>query len=417
MSIASGSVSNRVDGCRSCGHGELIELVNLGSIHLSGHFPEPGKPIGHGELALIGCFTEGGCGLVQLSTSYNQDLLYGANYGYRSGLNASMVSHLKNKVETIIKRWTPVPQDLIIDVGSNDGTTLSMYPESFLDLNGVDPTAAKFATYYPAHVKTFPSLFNSELVSSSGWAGKAKVISSFSMFYDLPSPVAFMRDVRAALREDGVWVSEQSYLPSMLRANSFDTICHEHLEYYSLRNIVWMAETAGLKVIHCEFNEINGGSFSFTAATDSSPFEIDSSVALALEEEKDFELQNPKTYTRFQREIDRHVMEFRRLLDLLSSQGSRIAALGASTKGNVFLEYAKLDSSSISVIGDVNPDKWGKVTPGTSIPITDENIVLDQQFDYYVVLPWHFKDFFLKKFRGSGLRLIFPLPQVEVVQC
>lgn len=417
MSIASGSLSKRVDECRSCGHKELMELVDLGNIHLSGHFLEPGEPIGHGELALIGCFTEGGCGLVQLSTSYDQSLLYGANYGYRSGLNASMVSHLKNKVETIIKRWNPAPSDLIIDVGSNDGTTLSMYPESFLALNGVDPTAEKFATYYPPHVKTFPNLFNSELISSSGWAGKAKVISSFSMFYDLPSPVAFMRDVRTALREDGVWVSEQSYLPSMLRAKSFDTICHEHLEYYSLSNVVWMARMAGLKVINCEFNEINGGSFSFTAARASSQFEIDSSVALTLEDEKNFDLQNPKTFIRFQQEIDLHVLEFRNLLDRLNSEGSRIAALGASTKGNVFLEYAKLDSNSISVIGDVNPDKWGKVTPGTGIPITDESSVLNQKFDYHVVLPWHFKDFFLKKFKGSGLKLIFPLPQVEVVQC
>lgn len=408
---------NRIQECRSCGKNGLLELVNLGDIHLSGHFVEFDQSIGYGELALLGCFDGEGCGLVQLSTSYDQSMLYGSNYGYRSGLNPSMSDHLAQKVSKIMSTWNPNSDDLIIDIGSNDGTTLAHYPASFSQLNGVDPTAKKFSRFYAPHIKYFPSFFSEGLVASLGWAGKAKVVTSFSMFYDLPSPLAFMRDVRNVLKEDGVWISEQSYLGAMLEAKSFDTICHEHLEYYSLAIIIKMAEEAGLKVIDCEFNDVNGGSFSFTAMRASSPVQVGDSVLAALEFEKSLGLEDPKTFAKFQRDIDIQVRNLRELLEQLKVEGQRVAALGASTKGNVLLEYAKVDRSLIAAIGDVNPDKWGKVTPGTKIPIKDEESLLADGYDYYVVLPWHFREFFLDKFTGSGLRLIFPLPQVSLVEC
>ena len=403
--------------CRSCGQRNLAHLVSLGDIHLSGHFPSLGEAVESGVLALVGCLTENGCGLVQLGNDYDQEVLYGSNYGYRSGLNLSMVDHLKSKVGKIMDEWGPLSHELILDIGSNDGTTLSMYPRTFTNLVGVDPTSQKFAHHYPPHVKFVSDFFSRDLVSSANWAGKAKIISSFSMFYDLPSPVSFMRQIRRTLSSDGLWISEQSYLPSMLMAKSFDTICHEHLEYYSLSTVLRMSQKAGLKIIDCEFNDVNGGSFSFTAVKSSSTHEIRDTVRTALEAEKKFGLEESGTYFRFQAECDIQVQRLRSLLEKLSGQGAKVAGLGASTKGNVYLEYAKLDSRHITMLGDVNPDKWGRVTPGSQIPIESEDAVLNRKFDYYVVLPWHFRQFFIDKFKGTGINLIFPLPEVEVVSC
>ncbi len=241
-------------------------MLDLGELMLTGVFPKAVREkVTTGQLRLVKCTGKNdACGLLQLEHSYDLGEMYGENYGYRSGLNASMVTHLHNKVKGILGLVTLNKGDLVIDIGSNDGTTLQVYPADSLVLVGVDPTGVKHHSYCPAHIQLIPDFFSEALITERFPDKKARVITSFSMFYDLEDPLDFMRQVYDVLADDGIWVIEQSYMPTMLETNSYDTVCHERLEFYALQQIKWMADRIGFRIIDAEFNDVNGGSFSIT---------------------------------------------------------------------------------------------------------------------------------------------------------
>lgn len=413
-------MTKRIEKCRVCGNAELIPVLDLGEQYLTGVFPkteQEGKRTTSGPLRLVKCHGEGSCGLLQLEHSYESAEMYGENYGYRSGLNASMIAHLHLKVARILEKTSLASGDLVIDIGSNDGTTLSAYPDNLL-LVGVDPTGEKFRRYYPAHVKLIPDFFSADLVTRVFPDRKAKVVTSFSMFYDLERPVEFAKQVASVLDEtDGIWVFEQSYMPLMLERNSYDTICHEHLEYYGLKQIVWLAEKAGLKIVDVELNDVNGGSFSVVAAHKSSKLhDVGGVVKKMLAQETEAGLDELEPYHAFFRRAQKSKAALQEFVCSAQKQGKRILGIGASTKGNVLLQYCGFTERDIEAIGDVNPDKFGSVAPGTWIPIRDEKAVLAAEPDYLLVLPWHFRDFFMTNPLFRGRKLVFPLPTVEVVE-
>ena len=404
--------------CRICGSSELTEVVKLGTQTLTGVFPsQKDQHIISGPLTLVKCSSKTGCGLVQLKHSYDLSDMYGMNYGYRSGLNASMVKHLHAKVKGILNLGVLKPKDLIIDIGSNDSTTLQGYPKGEYELVGIDPTGVKFKEYYPPEIRLIPDFFSADTVAQALDGRKAKVISSISMFYDLEDPVAFAREIEGALDDDGVWVFEQSYLPAMLRTNSFDTICHEHLEFYALKQINWIAQAAGLKVLDVEFNDINGGSFSITAAKKDAKHQPNTAVLdKILADEVELGLDGLAVWEDFNSNIEREREALMSFLKDAKSQGKTVYGLGASTKGNVLLQYYNIDETLIEGIGDVNSDKFGSFTPGTLIPIESEQNVLAKEPDYLVILPWHFRPFFLQLPSMKGKKLVFPLPKFEIVE-
>jgi len=262
-------VIKKIECCRVCKNTNLVSVLDLGEQFLTGTFPEiKDLSLTKGPLRLVKCHGESDCcGLLQLEHSYDADEMYGENYGYRSGLNSSMVSHLNAKVNRILDIVNLKSDDLVIDIGSNDGTTLGFYPDD-LTLVGVDPTAGKFKKHYKSHVNFHADFFSSNLIESK-YSKKAKVVTSFSMLYDLENPVSFVKQISKILDYDGIWVFEQSYLPLMLEKNSYDTVCHEHIEYYGLYQIQWILRKVGLKILDVELNDINGGSFSVTACLDS----------------------------------------------------------------------------------------------------------------------------------------------------
>ena len=256
--------------------------------------------------------------------------------------------------------------------------------------------------------------FSSATFQSKFGEKKAKVITSFSMFYDLEDPMAFMKEVTDVLDDDGVWVFEQSYMPLMLSTNSYDTICHEHLEYYSLSQIMWMADKVGLRVIDVELNDVNGGSFSVTVQKLAGKLPVSSSVQKMLNDEALQKLDDLQTYFDFAERANKSKIAILGFLREAKKSGKKVLALGASTKGNVVLQYCGIDSTMISAIGEVNPEKFGSFTPGTNIPIVSENEVIAAKPDYVLVLPWHFKNYFDSQERYSGLNLIYPLPELSI---
>jgi NDP-4-keto-2,6-dideoxyhexose 3-C-methyltransferase len=244
---------------------------------------------------------------------------------------------------------------------------------------------------------------------------KAKIVTSFSMFYDLEDPMGFMRQVYDVLDDNGVWVFEQSYMPTMLDTNSYDTVCHEHLEFYALRQIKWMADRVGFRIIDVEFNDINGGSFSVTVKKANGDTSVIPTVQTILDDECTRGLGTLQPYLEFAERVVRTKQDLLRFIAEAHSAGKTVAVLGASTKGNVLLQYCGLTVQQVDCVGEVNPEKFGCYTPGTWLPIVPEQELIAKNPDYMIVLPWHFRRFFTSNKRLTGMNLVFPLPEVEVV--
>ena len=405
-----------VERCRICGNPHLVPVLELGHQALTGVFPKKrDAKLTTGPLTLVKCTGDGHCGLLQLAHSYSLDEMYGENYGYRSGLNASMVAHLKSKVDRIKGMGILRAGDVIVDIGSNDATTLKQYDLPDCSLVGIDPTGEKFKTFYTANIELIADFFSAAAYRAEMGHRQAKVVTSFSMFYDLEDPTSFMREIVEILADDGVWVFEQSYMPAMLATNSYDTVCHEHLEYYSLAQIMWMTDRAGLEVIDVELNDVNGGSFSVVVQKAGGPLRPSPAVGNLVAKEKSERLDDLQTYVDFGQRVQKSRDDLLAFLHGARQSGKRVAALGASTKGNVLLQFCNIDPTLIYAIGEVNPDKFGAFAPGTLLDIVDEKQILADKPDHVLVLPWHFRPFFDAQARYADLNLVYPLPVLSVL--
>jgi hypothetical protein len=400
--------------CRVCKSPNLDPVLDLGVQNLTGVFPKKNEadPIAS-PLNIIYCHE---CKLVQLEHSVNPDFMYGDNYGYRSGLNESMKLHLKLKIDVLAQKFNITKNSIILDIGSNDGTSCNYWLKYSNFVTGMDPTASKFSEYYDPRVTVISNFFSSNNFLSR--SKKADLITSIAMFYDLEDPVSFAKEISESLSNDGIWYLEQSYLVSMIRSTSYDTICHEHLEYYSLTSLNIIMTLAGLKIIDVSLNDTNGGSITITVAKIQSKYEVNTEyIDWLLAKETNFFCDSRKNLLMFNDKVKLHRDELKDLVLSLSLK-SLIWGLGASTKGNTILQYCGFTSKEIAYIVDVNPRKWGCETPGSRIPIINEHALKDSKVNYILVLPWHFRKNLLGKaqdFFVSGGKYIFPLPEIEIV--
>ena len=407
---------NEINQCRISGSKNLINVLSLGEQYLTGVFPKSkDEIITKGPVDMVWCPDSG---LLQLKQSYSLEEMYGENYGYRSGLNASMVQHLQNKVKMLVK-WVDLKGgDVVVDIGSNDATTLRAYDKTIKRI-GIDPTGEKFKEYYVDNIQLIPDFFTAKKFRENFPQLDPKIITSIAMFYDLEDPGAFVMGIKEILHKDGIWHFEQSYMPSMLRTNSYDTICQEHIEYYSFGVIKDLLEKAGLRVLDVQMNSINGGSFAVTACKKEASFRANKPIVdwLLYQEEK-MGLQTPKPFRDFEERVFRHRDDLMRLINALRNDGKTIFGYGASTKGNVLLQFCNLGPDHIPFIAEVNEQKFGSFTPGSLIPIISEAEAKQRKPDYFFVLPWHFKSSILqreKEFLAEGGKFIFPLPEIEIV--
>lgn len=409
--------------CRVCGSPHLEQLIDLGDQFLQGSFVKEGSanpPLRKIPMRLVRCDVtrnEGACGLLQLAHSVPAEILY-ANYWYRSGTNQTMRSHLGDIAGSVVKLLPPV-NNRVLDIGCNDGTLLGHYPDNYTKF-GVDPSDIAMTIKPPATVisSTFPSEELNRVISP----GSLSAVTSIAMYYDLEDPVEFARQIRRLLRPDGIWVVEMSYLPMMLKQKSFDTICHEHLEYYSLAVLEGIAARAGMRVFKAVLNDINGGSIRLYLTHADNPAFGDEESAAFLKmlrvREFDLALDTSVPYRKFQQDVEGIRNTLQSMFHEFRRRGERVHVYGASTKGNVLLQWCGLDSSWIECAADRNPDKNGARTLGTNIPIVSEEISRAMAPDYYLVLPWHFKAEFLQREKAAimaGTKMIFPLPEVSVV--
>jgi NDP-4-keto-2,6-dideoxyhexose 3-C-methyltransferase len=417
-------MTKQIERCRICGGTDLKPVINLGIQTLTGIFPRyKEQKITSGPLELVRCNDESNkeaCGLLQLRHSYDSDEMYGKDYGYRSGLNQSMMTHLKGIVNNIQTLCNLKKGDFILDIGSNDGSLLSFYPEDKgLNLAGIDPTGTRFKEYYQDRIIIIPSFFSAAEIKKNFGERKMKVVTSISMFYDLESPMQFMREICEVLADDGIWVLEQSYMPTMLNMTAYDTICHEHLEYYSLKQIKWMADRVGLKIISINFNDTNGGSFCITTAKKNSNYvEAEHEMNEIYSKEIKINLHTDKPYQGFKQRVNDHKNNLLEFFAEIERKEEMILGYGASTKGNVILQYCGLSKKDLPFIAEVNSDKFGCFTPRTLIPIISEKEAREMKPDYFFVLPWHFRNGIIERekvFLETGGKLVFPLPEIAII--
>lgn len=407
---------SEISKCRISGSNHLVTVLSLGEQYLTGVFPKsPEEQITKGPLDLVWCPDSG---LLQMKQSYSLGEMYGENYGYRSGLNGSMVRHLQQKIKSLERLAKPSDRDLVIDIGSNDATSLKSYDVECRKV-GIDPTGNKFKEYYTDDISLIPDFFSADVFHSLFPNEKAKIITSIAMFYDLEKPMDFVMDIEQCIADDGIWHFEQSYMPSMLRTNSYDTICHEHLEFYSFKVVNNILKNCGLRVIDVQMNAVNGGSFAVTACKKNASFTSNNAIInWMLKQEDDMGLDTPKPYRDFEERVFRHRKNLTELIEALVEDGKKIIGYGASTKGNVLLQFCGLNTKHIPFIAEVNEEKFGSFTPGTNIPIISEAEAKEMNPDYLFVLPWHFKNSILereKEYIAKGGKFIFPLPEIEIV--
>ncbi|WP_372716826.1 class I SAM-dependent methyltransferase [Immundisolibacter sp.] len=406
-----------INECRISGSQHLISVLNLGTQCLTGVFPRsPDRTVTSGPLELVWCPDSG---LLQLKHSYSLLEMYGENYGYRSGLNASMVAHLKGKVRGLERKHPLRAGDWVLDIGSNDGTLLNAYSTPNIRRVGMDPTAGKFQTFYDSGIEIGTEFFSANGFLRLSGGRKANVVTSVAMFYDLEDPNAFIQDIKTILAPSGIWHFEQSYMPSMLRTNAYDTVCHEHLEYYSLQVIKNLLDRNGMRIVNVQMNGVNGGSIAVSACHDKSEIpSVDPIIDWILQQEERLELNSTKPYRQFEDRVFRHRVDLQRLVQTLVTDGKRVLGYGASTKGNVLLQFCQFGPQHIPAIAEVNAEKFGAYTPGTLIPIISETEARAMCPDYFLVLPWHFKSAIIQReadYLASGGKLIFPLPEIEIV--
>jgi hypothetical protein len=402
--------------CRVCDSSDLVSVLDLGEHALTGVFPQSSEQIlTSGPLEVLWCRD---CTLVQLAHSYDPDEMYGGDYGYRSGLNATMVGHLARKAAGLESLVGLRSGDVVLDIGSNDGTLLSSYKTEGVRLIGIDPTAGRFSDMYPECAEAVPAFF-SEATFRQASGKRARIITSIAMFYDLERPATFAAEVAACLADDGIWHFEQSYMPSMLRTTGYDTVCHEHLEYYSLGTVRRILDDAELDIIDVRFNRVNGGSFAVTASHKGTALpRQDVLVDWLTAQELRLALNTPTPFRDFEARVFQHRTDLVDLVRRLRQSGASVMGYGASTKGNVMLQFCGFTQDDITAIGEVNEDKYGHVTPGTAIPIVPEAELRAARPDYVIVFPWHFREAIIERendyLRGGG-KLIFPLPEIEIV--
>jgi len=412
----------KIAACRICECKELLPLIDFGEIASCGLFLAEKSDIAPtGSLSLVFCPE---CTLVQLDRNFDLEQMFGIEYGYESSLNHSMKDHLEKLVESVVE-ISPISSKFnVLDIGSNDGTLLNYLTKNYevAGAVGVDPTLDLFTDKYDKRIFKINTLFSSSTAIGlqDNYPEGFSLITSVAMFYDLPNPNDFVEGVKKILSKNGIWVIELSYLFSMINHKAIDTVCHEHLEYYSLNSIDNLLKRHDLKVFDYELNASNGGSVRLYISSifDHRQESVAFLQSKAAEPVAYFEVKN--LIEEMVTKIDEQVSEaIAYLNDSRISKDLQTYGLGASTKGNFFLQVFSDLSKQIQYIGEINVRKFNKFTPGTNIEIVDEQTLVKATAAIYVVFPWHFKHFLIDNYRDAILLgkmiLVFILPNLTVI--
>lgn len=421
-----------IKNCRQCDGQDFTEVLSLGDCAISNFIsPEHDEKmtITKGPLDLILCRK---CHLIQLKHPAMEASVLFHQYWYKSGTNKTMIDALKDITESA-QRDVGLHDpnvDAVLDIGANDGTLLTGYI--------MDPNIPRIA-FEPAknicvdlrrrmEENNVQGCVVNDFFSLEAWRqiktmvptmpDKVKIVTSIAMFYAVEKPREFVQAVKQILHEDGIWIIQMAHLQGMLEQNNFDNICHEHVTYYCLGSLEYLLNSEGFEVYRVQLNDVNGGSVRVYVKHSQSKRTVEDSVAAQRESEFLLRLHDPTVFQAFGQRVNH---EKEALMDFIQAQhrkGKKIHVYGASTKGNTLLQYYGLNNELIEAAADRNQEKWGLRTVVSNIPIVSEEVSRSQNPDFYLVLPWHFKNEFIQReraFLARGGSLIFPLPNFHVV--
>jgi NDP-4-keto-2,6-dideoxyhexose 3-C-methyltransferase len=389
--------------CRLCGSADLREVFSIGNQYINDFVPK--EKIGQGLRAPLDLVSCAKCTLLQLRHTAPQELLYARHYWYRSGVTDTMRRALRDITAEIEPMVKLAPGDVVLDIGANDGTLLASYEVPGIVRVGCEPANNLVDQLREKADHVIHDFWTYDNYAALGLP-KAKVVTAIGMFYDLEDPNQFIRDAQRVLADDGVFVAQLMCLTPMLEKNDLGNICHEHLEYYSLESLRYLFETNGLEMFKVEENDVNGGSYRIFARQyrgTGIPFS---------------EKVTPQDLEAFGERLRRNKDACVSFIKQEVAKGKTVYVYGASTKGNVILQYYGLDASLITAAAERSPEKWGKYTVGTWIPIVSEEDARRAQPDYFLVLPWaFFNEFYAREqaWRDKGGKFIVPLPEFRVV--
>ena len=405
----------KIKHCRNCKNTELFDLFSLGKISFTGKFPNTIRQnVPKAYLNVLMCKK---CKLVQLDRNFDLNYLYGKSYGYRTGINKTMTDHIKKIVRKCSALVKLKSKQYVLDIGSNDATLLNFYPNDIIKV-GVDPLVNKYKKFYKKINYKISNFFKIKDIEKIKIKKNFKIISALSVFYDLRDPNKFIKEIKKILDDKGVFVLEHVDLYYIIKNNIFDTICHEHLIFYSSKIIIEMMKNNGLKVFNHEYNEINGGSSRYYICHSKTNFKVSKNIKKVLLRENLQGIELKKTYKLFFTKILNEKIKLIKLIKKIKNEEQDIHGYGASTKGNVLLQFYNINNKVVNYIADRNPLKWNSFTPGTKIKIISESQSRKIKPHFYLVLPWHFKNEILireKNIRKKGTKFIFPLPRLRVV--
>ena len=400
-----------MNNCINCKSKKIKRIIKIEPQPLSGVFLlKKNKRQRKYPLNLYRCEK---CELVQFKHLIKKAKMFGDTYEYKTSLSNLMIKHINGKAEYFKKKFLK-KNSKILDIGSNDGTFLNFFAKEKFKLFGIDPSAQKFKKNYDRKINVIFDYFSKENLDKKYKSMRFNLITSFAMFYDVDDPNKFCADIEKILDDKGVWILELSYLPLMLKNLTYDQICHEHVGYYTLSVFNRIAKKNKLRIIDLSFNEINGGSIEIICAKNKSNFRSNiGKIRKVLNEEKKISKQS---YDNFNARINKSKDLLQMFLQLNSKK--KIIGYGASTKGNIVLNHAKVTNSQIQEICDSSSKKFGKYTPGTNIKIISKSRMRELNPDYLLVLIWSFRKEVIKQefnYLKKGGKLVFLLPRFHIV--
>ena len=406
-----------ITACRICGSNSLTVCMRFGKQFLAGSFvsTNEGHPLAEVKvpLSLVLCRS---CGMLQLKETVDRTTLV-HEYFYRSATNPMMRSALKDVRNDVTSRVDLKRNDVVLDIGANDGTLLSLYPDTYRRI-GVEPAENISWNHLNRSIAIINGFFTEDNLRPVVRDNKCKIITSIAMMDIVPDLNAFTKDVKSLLADDGVWCIQLNYLPSLLETMSFYDVCHEHLYYFSLATLNNLLLRNGLSIFDVSTNDVNGGSLRVFATHSEYPREITTAFHEQMRTEESLGLLSIKTYKDFYKRILKLKKTTNAFIQAENSNGNMVIGLGASTKGNVLLQFFGIDSRTLPYISERDPEKVTLRTLGTDIELVSETQARKMKPSAMLVLMWFFKEELIKRERrylAGGGKLLFPMPYCHVV--
>ncbi|MBI2586285.1 MAG: class I SAM-dependent methyltransferase [Rhodospirillales bacterium] len=403
--------------CRLCGGRDLALVLKLTPTPPANAFVAEDAKSKDQPCFPLDVFFCGGCAHVQLLDVVDPRLLF-EDYVYVSGTSPLFVDHFAEYAEVVIKRFKPKPGDLVVDVGSNDGTLLRKFKDRGLRALGVDPARAIAKRATEAGIDTIADFLTPRLaVEIRDKHGPAALVTANNVFAHADD-LAGLRDAASGLlAPDGVFVFEVSYLKDVVEKTLFDTIYHEHLAYHSVKPLRRFFEAGGMEMFAVERIDVHGGSLRGMALAVGGPHPADGSVAKLVALEEKSGLDHAATFQDFADRIGGLGRDLKRLVAKIRANGKSIAGFGAPAKATTLMYHFGIGPDVVDFIVDDNPLKQGLYTAGHHIPVLPSQALYERRPDYVIVLAWNFAGSIMAKhsvFKDMGGRFIVPLPRLEV---